>query len=472
MTLHGYLNADEYGAAASFFGGMGLTMSIWGESLSEGTRSLFWSAPKYVALPRAMVSAALQETTRHPGLKMIPQLQRNIKLNQEIGSRFRSVNMDILLENTDLIGALHNEPDARALWVPIARAVETREAQLEAARKEVCSVQVFGSKACSDAAALVQRLESELAALRPSHEAWQEVLEQSRSVSALSLWHAIGRSSSDTFDPFLVDLSMLHNVSDIYDERLVHLTGLAYNISLSLTKEERNSWLQQVLNNLLRIQIWDTCLEFIQQREHRVRSLMITAGVNELTLVNDRVLNASLLTVSGATERATVQNWFAEMSSYAWWLPDDIVSLVRRCIAQEAGDCTRIGPTEITAISVQIGEQSKIVEDWVRRIFIGMWNAMPALAVLLAVELIVICMPKRGYVAGLPEYPRLEYSRPAYPQLEAPRKQLKALLPPSNDEEVEEIDEEPVTATRRRKLPTLMNSPYMIVRRPRLLKNI
>jgi hypothetical protein len=197
---------------------------------------------------------------------------------------------------------------------------------------------------------------------------------------------------------------------------------------------------------------------------------MITAGVNELTLVNERVLNASLLTVSGATERATVQNWFAEMSSYAWWLPDDIVSLVRRCIAQEAGDCTRIGPTEITAISVQIGEQSKIVEDWVRRIFIGMWNAMPALAVLLAVELIVICMPKRGYVAGLPEYPRLEYSRPAYPQLEAPRKQAKALLPPSNDEEVEEIDEEPVF--RRKKLPTLMNSPYMIVRRSRLLKNI
>jgi Zn finger protein HypA/HybF involved in hydrogenase expression len=267
---------------------------------------------------------------------------------------------------------------------------------------------------------------------------------------------------------------MLHNVSDIYDERLVHLVDLAYNISLSLTKDEGNSWLQQVLNNLLRIQLWDTCLDFIQQRESRVRALMITAGINELTMVNERVLNASLLTVSGATERATVQNWFAEMSSYAWWLPDDIVSLVRRCIAQEAGDCTRIGPTEITAISVQIGEQSKIVEDWVRRIFIGMWNAMPALSVLLVVELIVICMPKRGYVAGLPDYPRLEYSRPAYPQLEAPRKQLKALppLPPLLEDDIEEIDEEPVTATRRRKLPALANSAYMIVRRPRLLKNI
>jgi hypothetical protein len=140
---------------------------------------------------------------------------------------------------------------------------------------------------------------------------------------------------------------------------------------------------------------------------------MIVAGVQDLMNTNERILNASLLTVASATDKKKVQDWFGEMSAYAWWLPEDIPSLVRRCAGQEAGDCTRIGPTEITALSAQIGERSKIVEDWTRRIFIGMWNAMPAVCLLFIVELIILCMPKRGYVAD--ERPLYRKREPVVP---------------------------------------------------------
>ena len=33
MTLQGYLQADEYGSAISMIGGIGLTMSVWKESM-------------------------------------------------------------------------------------------------------------------------------------------------------------------------------------------------------------------------------------------------------------------------------------------------------------------------------------------------------------------------------------------------------------------------------------------------------
>jgi len=132
-------------------------------------------------------------------------------------------------------------------------------------------------------------------------------------------------------------------------------------------------------------------------RESRVRRLMISAGVQELFTVHERIMNASLVITSNAAEVRLIQDWFGEMSGYAWWLPEDIPTLVRRCIGQEAGDCSRIGPTEIVALSSQIAERSRIVEDWIRRIFIGMWNGLPAIGLLFAVELVILCMSMRYY---------------------------------------------------------------------------
>jgi hypothetical protein len=304
--------------------------------------------------------------------------------------------MDWMLVHADLVGGLLSDPDARLLWTPYQTKKGQAEAALLEAKKRLCSV--FVTAACKAAALSVQRLIEEIRWLTKVNEQWDRVLSLSHLASASHLETALTHgNSSCIFSPFSDALSRLHNVTDPDDERVAALRQLASNISWSLTESGGNSWYRRLLESLLVTEIWEGCLDHIRQRERRVRDLMIVAGVQDLMNTNERILNASLLTVASATDKKKVQDWFGEMSAYAWWLPEDVPSLVRRCAGQEAGDCTRIGPTEITALSAQIGERSKIVEDWTRRIFIGMWNAMPAVCLLFVVELIILCMPKRGF---------------------------------------------------------------------------
>jgi hypothetical protein len=142
--------------------------------------------------------------------------------------------------------------------------------------------------------------------------------------------------------------------------------------------------------------------------------MMVRAGVQELWTAHERALNASVKGLSAADTKV-VQDWFGEMMGYAWWLGDDLLPLVRRCLGQQHGDCIRVGPTEITALSAQLIERSKIVEDWVRRVFIGMWNGLPAVALVFLVEMVLVCMPKRLPLVSYPypqepvQPPRLEY---------------------------------------------------------------
>jgi hypothetical protein len=407
MTLQGYLNADEYGSAASFFGGMGLTMSIWKETM--GSTLAFWSTPTFVPLPRVLVTAALHETARHPGLKMIPALQKTIKSHQVTWERFRVRSMDQMMIHADLVGGLLSDPDARPLWSPYSSMKEKAEASLLETKTRLCYI--LGSSSCLQTG---QTLEVEIRHLTKVNEQWDRVLTLSHLASASHLENALTHGKNNfIFSPFADALSRLHNVTDPGDERVAALHQLASNIAWSLTESGGNSWYRRLLESLLVTEIWDGCLAHIRNRERRVRDLMIVAGVQDLMNTNERILNASLLTVASATDKKKVQDWFGEMSAYAWWLPEDIPSLVRRCAGQEAGDCTRIGPTEITALSAQIGERSKIVEDWTRRIFIGMWNAMPAVCLLFIVELIILCMPKRGYVAD--ERPLYRKREPVVP---------------------------------------------------------
>lgn len=411
MTLQGYLNADEYGSAASFFGGMGLTMSIWGETM--GSTVAFWSTPTFVPLPRAVVTAALYETARHPGLKMIPALQKTIKVHQATWERFRVRSMDQMMNHADLVGGLLSDPDARLLWTPWEMKKERAEASLAQAKKQLCYL--VGLASCLQT---VRNLTSEIRKIENVIDQWDRVLSLSRQASVAQLENALNSgNSSYIVSPFSDALSRLHDVTDPDDERLVSLHQLASNISWSLTESGGNSWYRRLLESLLITEIWDGCLEHIRQRERRVRELMIVAGVQDLMNTNERILNASLLTVTGsaaATDKKKVQDWFGEMAGYAWWLPEEMPSLIRRCVGQEAGDCTRIGPTEITGLSAQIGERSKIVEDGVRRVFIGMWNAMPAICLIFVVELIILCMPKRGYAVTehVPEELIPEQKRP------------------------------------------------------------
>jgi hypothetical protein len=324
---------------------------------------------------------------------MIPQLQATIKVHQATWTRFRERGVTAMLAHSDLIGGLMSEPAARALWVPWIDAKERVERELEEAREQTCTVRIWESTTCSIAEGNVSRLEAELARVAPVAAEWLLVLAQDSRASASALVGA-QESSDYTFDGFAAGLAMLHDVTNVDDPRIEALLSLAHNISLFLTSSGGNSWLRRIVYSLLTVEIWTACLDHVRQRESRVRDLMITAGVNEMMHTHERILNESLLMVGDADEKM-VQDWFGEMGAYAWWLPDDIPPLVRRCVGQEAGDCSRIGPTEITALSVQIGERSKIVEDWTRRTFIGMWNAMPAIVMLFAMELVIICIPIR-----------------------------------------------------------------------------
>jgi hypothetical protein len=433
MTLQGFLHADEYGSAASMIGGMSLTMSVWSESLSAGTRSLFWSEPKFVGLPRSIVVAALHETARHPGLQIVPQLQRKIKSHQHVWERFRTKEMGWMLEHADLVGGLLSDPDAVELWSPWFMQVTETEAAFAAAKTKECALSMFHQESCRQTAAAVTRLKHRLTVMQEVATQWDRVLKLSRWSSAAGLVSAIQQAeqvlaeeggsaagsteasgtagkSNHTFVEFVQGIARLHDVTEPYDERLSVLAEQSHNIAWNLTVAGGNPWLRRLIESLLNTEIWNGCLDHIQQREGRVRRLMIAAGLQELFTAHERVLNASLVVVTATAEVRLVQDWFGEMSGYAWWLSDEIPSLVRRCMGQEAGDCARIGPTEITALSSQIAERSRIVEDWVRCLFIGMWNALPAIAVLFIMEIVILCLSKRGLV--LQQKPELADATP------------------------------------------------------------
>lgn len=439
MTLQGFLHADEYGSAASMVGGMSLTMTIWGEALSAGTRALFGSEPRFVPLPKALVLAALHETARHPGLQIVPQLQKKIKEHQRTWERFREQEMGWMLEHADLVGGLLNEPEALPLWSLWSDRVADTETQLTAAKAKECAVSMFHQVSCQAAAATVTYLERVLAAQKEVVTQWDRVLTLSRWASSRALLSAVQNATSvggimtvaefdaaaetaeknnRMFVEFEQEIAKLHDVTEPSDGRLAFLVGQTHNIAWNLTVGYGNHWLRRLLESLLITEVWTGCLDHVLQRESRVRRLMVAAGVQELFTVHERILNASLVVTTNAMETRLLQDWFGEMASYAWWLPEEVPSLVRRCVGQEAGDCIRIGPTEIVALSSQIAERSRIVEDWVRCVFIGMWNSLPAICLLFVVEIIMVCLSMRLPAVYLPQ------QLPQLPQLPQPQQPL------------------------------------------------
>jgi hypothetical protein len=124
---------------------------------------------------------------------------------------------------------------------------------------------------------------------------------------------------------------------------------------------------------------------------------MVMAGVQDLYNTHERIQAAALRVVASSTpaEIKQVHGWFDEAAAHAWWLTDEIPAIVRRCVGQSTGECRRIGPTEIAALTAQYDERTRIVDDWNRRLFIGLWNAMPAVGLLFVLEVIVLLLPQR-----------------------------------------------------------------------------
>jgi hypothetical protein len=395
MTLQGFLHADEYGAATTMIGGIGLTMSVWRESIGTSARSLWSSEPNFIPVPRAIVQAALKETALHPGIKIVPKLQQKLRDHQRTWELFREKEVHWLLEHSDLIGGLLSDPDARWLWTQWDQALQEAEASLQETQPRACKVRLLDPATCDSTSAIIEHLERTRQAAQEAVKQWDLVLRMNHRISAGEWWASIRAHRSEFFGRYEDTVARLHDIENPSDPRISDTLALATNVTIALATGE-SVWIQRLLLSLLTGELWTGCLEHVRSRESRVRELMILAGIQELTNTHERILNASLRTLSTLEERRAVQDWFGEMTAYAWWMPEDMPALVRRCIGQDAGDCTRIGPTEIVALTAKVAEKARIMQNWTRRLFLGLWNAMPVVGILFILELVVLCTELRS----------------------------------------------------------------------------
>jgi hypothetical protein len=397
MTLQGFIHADEYGTAASLLGGMSLTMSVWGESLRATTRSLFGSEPTFVGLPRVLVAAALRESARHPGILTgshgLPQLKKTLAAHQTALEAFQDAEIHWMIRHADLVAGLSADPVGRRVWESAVVALNETEVALEAAVHRLCVIE-FGSR-CAEARANVSTLRTEQARRIRAVWAWRSILTVSLDLEIQEWWIATQNSHVPTnLTRFLRSLDELYDVHSTADKRVVERLATTRSLVGEVLPDPLALWERRLLESLLVGRIGTACIRHIRSREGRIRELMVMAGVQDLYNTHERILNASLRVVATQEERSTIHDWFGEMSQYAWWLGDDIPGLVRRCIAQRSGDCARIGPAEITSMTDAMTERSRIVEDWTRRVFIGMWNALPAVGILFLVELVVLLLSR------------------------------------------------------------------------------
>jgi hypothetical protein len=380
-------------------------MSIWKESISEGTRSFFWGAPTYVGLPRAIVTAALRETARHPGIHTLPQLQKTLHEEQKCRETFRTAEMDWWIQYNGIIGGLLSDPDGKRLWEKWNERNQTYNWQWKNLQKEGCSYYKRARSRCNKTEydEQIRSFEHQISTVNIAQRIWRKILYEHSVVDVrdfveYTVDSVISVEANTSLATFLVYLQYLYNVTDPYDARVQELLHRIPRIPVS-----PNYWEQITVENLLRGTLWNVCLQHILRREGRIQDRMIAAGYTELSMNHERIYNASLQLLDRTVDKR-VQEWFVEIAGYSWWLADDIPSLVRRCISQEHGECIRIGPTEISAMSKRFTEQQQIVGDWVRRIFIGMWNGMPVVGLLFLMELIVMCVPQKvNYISHSPQ---------------------------------------------------------------------
>jgi hypothetical protein len=426
MTLQGWLHADEYGTAATLVGGVTMTMSVWSESFIASMKGFLSSGPKVIGLPRALVSAALQESGRHPIIKTLPRLKITLEGHQKVWNAFRDAHVSWSLSHMDLIGGLHTE--AAELWNFWPSQQNATAVLLNATRKSRCLMR-SSTRSCTAIEDTIQSLSLRLEKENAAEKAWASVLgfHDSTSWQKAETWWlatqesigsveyndhietaitllspgqvAVVESRAASFALFQTALRALHNVTEVTDERIELMLR-----SIQTMPAPLNPWIHRLLASLLEGDVWAAAMEHVRARESRVRELMIAAGVQELWATHERILAASLKAIGGNHKLA--EDWFGEMASYAWWLPDEVPGIVRRCIGQEGGDCSRLGPTEIQALLVQHREQIRILEDWTRRIFIGMWNAMPVIGLLFALELIVLILPQKRVLHVWEERPQ------------------------------------------------------------------
>jgi hypothetical protein len=402
MTLQGFLHADDYGSAASLVGGISLTVSVWGESIAATTRSLFQSGPRIVRLPRALVASALRESSRHPeSIGQVPQLQRALVEHQRTWALVREREVAWMLEHANVVGGLMSDPDGRRLWTPVYDTLQTANERLANATTRVCTAGLGMLPGCDAAQKEFEAAAAAQTSAQAVATAWRQVLALDMPLMGFPDWWWVTQGDDGPVWPdFRGAYALLYDVVDVADRRIRDVRIRQRAFVDVLTNE---TWLRRVVDSMLEGELWFSCLEHVRLREGRVRELMIGAGVQELYNVHERILNASLRSITASSEQQLVYDWFSEMATYAWWLSEDMPAIVRRCVGQEGGDCVRIGSTEIAALRSQADERARIVDDWSRRVLIGMWNALPAIGLLILLEVLVLCLDRRLVVHQQPQ---------------------------------------------------------------------
>jgi hypothetical protein len=366
---------------------MAMTMMVWQEKVGASARSWMSSAPAFVGIPRVFVEAALKETALHPGIQVVPALQQTLASHQRVWGAFREEEIRWLLAHADLVGAVQSEPDGRAIWTAWHDRLNYTATVLRSIQAGVCRFRVLDPIACDQVDIDIAFYEREKAAAAAAVAAWNDVLRIGRVYSAEAWLTAIQRPANHT--AVRNGLARLHDIERVADLRLAEIFTAIRNMSVGLSP-----WYGRLLQSLLTGEVWAACLEHVRLREGRVRELMYAAGVQDMVNSHERILNASLRVVS-AEDRRKVQEWFGEMTIYAWFLPDGMPTLVRRCVGQDVGDCTRIGPTEIVALTEREVKRSRVRKE-TQRLLIGMWNAVPVVVVLFVMELVLFCVAMRA----------------------------------------------------------------------------
>lgn len=396
MTLQGFLHADEYGTSVTLLGGIAMTMTVWRDRLSEGARALFWQTPRI--LPRAIVVAALRETARHPGLHTLSPLRVALSEHETILQEFREAEASWLLTHGDLIGGLLTE--GHSTWSDAELDRTIAEMALAEAEAEANHC-FFPWRGCAAKRVAVENARAYLAETIQRHRAWERVLRltsvgDDAGPDTLAWLRATTHENSNAtvnaIEMFREELDTLHDVRTRRDRRIIELISFAGAVAKTAGD---CPWRARLMASLLTGEIWAACMRHVRQREARIRELIAATGVQDMFNAQERVMNASLRVAISATEKQTVSDWFGEIIAYAWWPGDDLPTIVRRCLAQEGGDCRRIGSAEVNALMAQMDEQARIVADWTRRLLIGMWNALPAVGVLFVVEFLVLIVGVR-----------------------------------------------------------------------------
>jgi hypothetical protein len=321
MTLQGFLHADEYGTAATLFGGMALTMSAWGERLSEGARALFWRSPRYVPLPRAIVLAALRETARHPGLHTLPPLRAALTEHDASWQEFREAEVAWLLGHGDLIGGLATE--GREVWISAEIERDIAAGAVAETEGKLCHLPRLAPTKCSATAATLDAAREELARAERRAAAWKRVLRMTsvgHDAGPDTLEWLLATSEAEVENATLIaihayraELETLHDVRTRRDPRLRELLAYAAATGRIVGDRGTDPWRSRLTASLLTGELWATCMRHVRRREARVRELMAATGVQDLYNAQERVLNASLRVAATAAERQTITDWFGEI---------------------------------------------------------------------------------------------------------------------------------------------------------------